>query len=425
MPIDDERSELLDHIEFSLPAGGLTDSVGEGPAGKTLARLFRFRHERTRLDLERHALWAARPRLTVAIAGASGLIGSHLADYLTTAGHRVIRLVRNAEAGPAQVAWDPATGVFDADGQPATPASLAERTDTAERYVREWLNAHAAAGYVDYHPENGTYSLSPEQAMLFAEDGGPAFIVGAFQAATGAGAIRPALEQAFRTGQGLPWHQHDHQVFHGTERFYRSGYVANLVSNWIPSIVGAQESLTRGAWVADIGCGHGASTILMAQAFPNSRFVGFDSHAASVEAAQERAAAEGVSDRVQFAVAGAKDFPGTGYDLVTIFDALHDLGDPAGAAAHVRSTLKPDGAWMIVEPYAEDRLEANFNPVGRAYFSASTLLCTPCSLSQEGGLALGAQAGEARLRAVVTNSGFGRFRRAAQTPFNLIFEARV
>ncbi len=311
------------------------------------------------------------------------------------------------------------------DGQPTTPSALAERTDTAERYVREWLNAHAAAGYVDYHTENGTYSLSPEQSMLFADEGGPAFIVGAFQAATGAGAIRQALEQAFRTGEGLPWHQHDHQVFHGTERFYRSGYVANLVSNWIPSIAGAQESLTRGGCVADIGCGHGASTLLMAQAFPNSRFFGFDSHAASIEAARERAAAKGLSDRVQFAIAGAKDFPGTGYDLVTIFDALHDLGDPAGAAAHVRSTLKPDGAWMIVEPYAEDRLEANFNPVGRAYFSASTLLCTPCSLSQEGGLALGAQAGEARLRAVVANSGFGQFRRAAQTPFNLIFEARV
>ena len=223
-----------------------------------------------------------------------------------------------------------------------------------------------------------------------------------------------ALEKAFRTGEGLPWHQHDRQVFDGTERFYRSGYIANLVSNWIPSVAGVQERLTRGGCVADIGCGHGASTLLMAQAFPNSRFFGFDSHAASIEAAKERAAAKGLSDRVQFAVAGAKDFPGTGYDLVTIFDALHDLGDPAGAAAHVRSTLKPDGAWMIVEPYAEDRLEANFNPVGRAYFSASTLLCTPCSLSQEGGLALGAQACEARLRAVVTNSGFGLFRRAAQ-----------
>ena len=226
------------------------------------------------------------------------------------------------------------------DGKPTTPAALAERTDTAERYVREWLNAHAAAGYVDYHPENGTYSLSPEQSMLFAEEGGPAFIVGAFQAATGAGAIRPALEQAFRSGEGLPWHQHDHQVFHGTERFYRSGYVANLVSNWIPSISGAQESLTRGASVADIGCGHGASTLLMAQTFPTSRFFGFDSHAA----------AKGLSDRVQFAVAEAKDFPGTGYDLVTIFDALHDLGDPAGAAAHVRSTLKPDGAWISSSP---------------------------------------------------------------------------
>ncbi|MBS1853112.1 MAG: class I SAM-dependent methyltransferase [Acidobacteria bacterium] len=311
------------------------------------------------------------------------------------------------------------------DGQPTTPAALAERTGTTERYLREWLNAHAAAGFVDYHPDHGTYSLSPEQAMLFADEGGPAFIVGAFQVATGAGAIRPALEKAFRTGEGLPWQQHDHQVFHGTERFFRSGYVANLVPNWIPSIAGAREALSRGARVADIGCGHGASTLLMAQAFPNSRFFGFDSHPASVASAQERAAAQGLSHRVHFAVAHAKDFPGTGYDLVTIFDALHDLGDPAGAAAHVRSTLQPEGAWMIVEPYADDRLEANFNAIGRAYFSASTLLCTPCSLSQEVGLALGAQAGEARLRALVTGSGFGQFRRTAQTPFHLVFEARI
>lgn len=310
------------------------------------------------------------------------------------------------------------------DGRPTTPVALAERTDTTERYVREWLNAHAAAGYIDYHPESGTYTLSPEQAMLFAEDGGPAFIVGAFQVATGAGAIRPALERAFRTGEGLPWQQHDHQVFHGTERFFRSSYVANLVSSWIPSIPGVEESLRKGACVADIGCGHGATTLLMAQAFPNSRFFGFDAHEASIEVAKERAAAKGLSGRVQFDVAGAKEFPGKAYDLVTIFDALHDMGDPAGAAGHVRETLKPDGAWMIVEPYAEDQLEANLNPVGRAYYSASTLLCTPCSLSQEGGLALGAQAGEARLRSVVINSGFGLFRRAAQTPFNLVFEAR-
>lgn len=311
------------------------------------------------------------------------------------------------------------------DGAQVTPAALAARTGTVERYVREWLNAHAAAGYVDYCSEDGTYSLSPEQSMLFAEEGGPAFIVGAFQVAMGAGAIRPELERAFRTGDGIPWHQHDHQVFHGTERFFRSGYIANLVSNWIPSIAGAEETLTRGGRVADIGCGHGASTLLMAEAFPNSRFFGFDSHAASIDAARARAAEKGLSERVQFAVADAKNFPGTGYDLVTIFDALHDLGDPAGVAAKVRSTLSANGAWMIVEPYAEDRLEANFHPVGRAYFSASTLLCTPCSLSQEGRLALGAQAGEARLRAVVTGSGFGQFRRAAQTPFNLIFEARV
>ncbi len=310
------------------------------------------------------------------------------------------------------------------DGRPVTPAALAERTGTAERYVREWLNAHAAAGYVDYDPQTGEYSMSREQAMLFADEGGPAFIVGAFQSAMGAGAILPVLESAFRTGEGVGWHEHDHQVFHGTERFYKSGYVANLVSNWIPAVTGAHETLTAGGRVADVGCGYGASTILMAQAFPKTQFFGFDSHPASIEAARERAAAAGLSGRVHFTVGTAKDFPRKDYDLATIFDALHDLGDPVGAAAHIRSVLKPGGAWMIVEPYADDRLEANFNPVGRAYFAASTLLCTPCSLSQEGGMALGAQAGEARLRAIVTGAGFSKFRRAAETPFNLVFEAR-
>ncbi|HEY1240843.1 MAG TPA: class I SAM-dependent methyltransferase, partial [Bryobacteraceae bacterium] len=249
------------------------------------------------------------------------------------------------------------------DGLPVTPAALAERTGTAERYVREWLNAHATAGYVDYDSQTGEYSMYREQAMLFAEEGGPAFIVGAFQSALGAGAILPVLESAFRTGDGVGWHEHDDQVFCGTERFYKSGYVANLVSHWIPAIAGAREALAAGGLVADVGCGHGASTILMAQAFPKARFFGFDSHAASIEAARERAGAAGLSGRVQFAVGAAKDFPGNAYDLVTIFDALHDLGDPVGAAAHIRSVLKPDGAWMIVEPYADDRLEANFNPV--------------------------------------------------------------
>lgn len=312
------------------------------------------------------------------------------------------------------------------DGEPVTPATLAARTETAERYIREWLNAHAAAGYIDYDPETKTYSLSPEQSMLFANEGGPAFVVGGFQSALGAAAGQERLEAAFRSGKGIGWHEHDHRVFCGTERFFRPGYSANLVSNWIPAITGAQERLTSGGRVADIGCGHGASTILMAKAFPKSQFIGFDLHRESIEAARERAAAEGIADRVQFAVAGAKDYPGTGYDLVTIFDALHDMGDPVGAASHVRSTLKSEtGTWMIVEPYADDRLEANFNPVGRAYFAASTQLCTPCSLSQEVGLALGAQAGEAKLRAVVTSAGFSVFRRATETPFNLIFEARA
>jgi SAM-dependent methyltransferase len=310
------------------------------------------------------------------------------------------------------------------DGSPTTPALLAERTGTAERYVREWLNAHAAGGYVSYDPHKGEYWLSPAQAMLFAEEGGPAFIVGAFQSAVGAGAILPVLESAFRTGDGVGWHEHDCEVFHGTERFYKSGYVGNLVSNWIPSVAGAEEALAAGGRVADVGCGHGASTILMAQSFPRAQFFGFDFHAPSIATARQRAEAAGLADRVHFSVGAAKDLRGKEYDLVTTFDALHDLGDPVGAAAHVRSALKPTGAWMIVEPYADDRLELNFNPVGRAYFAASTLLCTPCSLSQEGGMALGAQAGEAKLRSVVTRAGFRTFRRAAETPFNLVFEAR-
>jgi 2-polyprenyl-3-methyl-5-hydroxy-6-metoxy-1,4-benzoquinol methylase len=311
-----------------------------------------------------------------------------------------------------------------AEGGPATPAELASRTGTVERYVREWLNANAAGGYVTYHPEIASYSLSPEQALLFAHEDSPAFFVGAFQSAIAAGRIMPKLEEAFRTGDGIGWHEHDHQLFHGTERFYRAGYMANLVSSWIPALDGVEAKLRRGARVADIGCGHGASTILMAQAYPDSTFLGFDYHTASIEAARERARAAGVADRARFEVEDARAYPGTGYDLVMIFDALHDLGDPVGTAAHVWESLAPDGTWMIVEPNAGDRVEDNLNPLGRAFYSASTLACTPNSLSQEGGLALGAQAGETRLREVVTAGGFTRFRVATRTPVNLVLEAR-
>ena len=311
-----------------------------------------------------------------------------------------------------------------ADG-PHTSAGLASATGTAERYVREWLNAQAASGYVTYHPESGHYSLTPEQALAFATEDGPAFIVGAFQVAVAAGRIVDKLTEAFRTGDGIGWHEHDHALFHGVERFFRSSYLGNLIQSWIPALDGVEAKLRAGARVADIGCGHGASTIIMAQAYPDSRFVGFDSHAESIDAANARARKAGIADRCRFEVAGAKDYPGSGYDLVTVFDALHDMGDPAGAARHVLSTLAPAGSWMIVEPFAGDRIEENLNPVGRAYYAGSTLICTPCSLSQEVGLALGAQAGEARLREVVTAGGFKRFRRATETPFNMILEARA
>jgi 2-polyprenyl-3-methyl-5-hydroxy-6-metoxy-1,4-benzoquinol methylase len=317
-------------------------------------------------------------------------------------------------------------GLFRAlasDG-PLTPSALAEATGTAERYVREWLNAQAASGYVSYDAESGRYSMTPEQALVFAEEDGPAFIVGGFQTALGAGRIIDKLTEAFRTGEGVAYHEHDHSVFHGIERFFRSSYVGNLVQTWLPSLTGVTEKLESGARVADVGCGHGASTILMAQTYPGSQFMGFDFHRESIDEANARARAAGVADNCRFEVASAKDYPGAGYDLVTVFDALHDMGDPAGASRHVLQSLAAEGSWMIVEPYAGDRVEENLNPVGRAYYAASTLICTPCSLAQEVGLALGAQAGEARMREIVTGVGFSRFRRAMQTPFNLIYEAR-
>ena len=311
-----------------------------------------------------------------------------------------------------------------AAGGAATSTELADRTETSERYVREWLNAQAASGYVQYDAQTGRYALTPEQALAFADDEGPAFIVGAFQTSVAAARVVDKLTEAFRTGEGIGWHEHHHELFHGIERFFRSSYAGNLVQSWIPSLEGVEAKLKAGARVADIGCGYGASTILMAQAYPASQFIGFDNHAESIAAANERARRAGVADRCRFETASAKDFPGRSYDFVAVFDALHDMGDPAGACRHVLETLAPQGSWMIVEPYAGDRVEENLNPVGRAYYAGSTLICTPCSLSQEVGLALGAQAGEARMRAIVTGAGFTRFRRAMHSAFNLIYEAR-
>ncbi len=311
-----------------------------------------------------------------------------------------------------------------ANSGPMTSAELAKRTGTTERYVREWLNANAASGYVTYDSASQKYSLPPEQALALAVENSPAFIPGAFQIISACFHDAGKIEQAFRTGEGVGWHEHHHDLFHGTERFFRPGYLANLTSQWIPALDGVEAKLRNGAKMADIGCGLGASTILMAKEYPKSEFFGFDYHEGSIEMAREAAKREGVGDRVTFAVAAAKSYPGKDYDFVAFFDCLHDMGDPAGAAAYVHSTMKPDGTWMIVEPYAEDATEANHNPVGRVFYSASTLLCVPASISQEVGAALGAQAGEKRIREVVTGAGFTRFRRATQTPFNLVFEAR-
>jgi SAM-dependent methyltransferase len=311
-----------------------------------------------------------------------------------------------------------------AQGGPLAPAELAARTGTAERYVREWLAAQAAAGYVQYRPETGAYAMTTEQAMVLADDASPAFMAGGFEVVASMFKDEPKISAAFGTGKGVGWHEHSPCLFRGTERFFRAGYAAHLVQEWLPALAGVREKLERGAKVADVGCGHGASSILMAQAFPNSSFIGFDYHGPSVERAREGAREAGVERRCRFEVADAKSYPGADYDLVACFDCLHDMGDPVGAAKHVRQTLAADGTWLIVEPYASDAVEDNLNPVGRIYYAASTMICVPASLSQEEGMALGAQAGEARLRQVVTAGGFSRFRRATATPFNLVLEAR-
>jgi SAM-dependent methyltransferase len=307
---------------------------------------------------------------------------------------------------------------------PSTSEQLASATGTHERYVREWLRGQAAGGYVTYDPDTDTYSLSEIQSFTMAQEDSPAFVPGAFQLATSTIKDEPLITEAFRTGKGVGWHEHNGDLFQGTERFFRPGYAANLVESWLPSLDGVTDKLVAGAKVADVGCGFGASTILMAKAFPRSTFVGFDYHEASIDHATKAAADAGVGDRCTFEVASAAEYPGTGYDLVGTFDCLHDMGDPLSAAQHVLRSLAADGTWLIVEPFANDKVEDNLNPVGRVFYNASTMICVPASLAQDVGLGLGAQAGESAIGAIATEAGFGSFRRATETPFNLVLEAR-
>ena len=306
---------------------------------------------------------------------------------------------------------------------PMTSEQLSEKTATTERYVREWLSAQAASEYIEYDAESEKFSMTPEQTAVFGDEESPVLMTGAFYGISSMYHDELKIEHAFRSGEGVSWGAHTSCLFCGTEKFFRPSYKANLVSSWIPALDGVEEKLKKGAHVADVGCGHGVSTVVMAKAFPNSEFIGYDFHDESLEHASALAKAEGATN-ISFKMASAKTFPANGYDLVTFFDCLHDMGDPVGACAHVVKALKPDGTCMIVEPFANDTLQENLNPVGRAYYAFSTMICTPSSISQEVGLGLGAQAGEKRLKEVVTSGGFSRFRRAADTPFNLILEAR-
>jgi SAM-dependent methyltransferase len=310
------------------------------------------------------------------------------------------------------------------DHGPTTPAELAERTGTDEHYTREWLNAQAAGSFVTYDPGTGRYHLEPEQAEALTDEDSPAFVGGLFQIAHGTVRDSVRIFEAAATGDGVGWGDHNADVHVGCERFFRPTYAAHLVTDWLPALDGVVDRLTTGAAVADVGCGHGASTILMAQAFPSSTYHGTDYHAGSIAEAVERARQAGVSNQTTFEAAAADAFTGGPYDLITMFDCLHDMGDPIGAARRVREMIAADGTWMIVEPAAGDRVEDNLNPIGRAYYGFSTLLCTPSSLAQPVGLALGTQAGPARIRDVVTAAGFRRFRLVAHTPFNNVFEVR-
>ena len=306
-----------------------------------------------------------------------------------------------------------------------TPGDLAKKTHTEERYIREWLCNQAAGGYVDFDPATQKFNLNEVQAMCLANEESPAFLPGGFESLASVFADEAKVTAAFQSGKGIGWHEHDVRLFSGTERFFRPGYNANLVASWIPAIEGAEAKLRSGARMADIGCGHGASTIVMAKAFPKSTFYGFDYHRPSIERARVLAKEAGVGERAKFDVAGAKDFPGKDYDIVAFFDCLHDMGDPVGALAHVKQTLAKDGAVMLVEPRAGDRIEENLHPLGRVFYGFSSVVCTPASRAQEVGLGLGAQAGEARLRKVFEEAGFSKFRRATETPVNMIFDARV
>ena len=312
-----------------------------------------------------------------------------------------------------------------AEISPATSQELADNTGVNERYVREWLSANAAGGYVNYDPVSSRFSMTPEQAVIFAAEGNPACMQGFFQAVVSAYTDEPIISKAFRENKGVPWSDHSQCLFCGTERFFRPMYAENLIDSWLPALDGVLEKLESGAKVADIGCGHGSSTIIMAQAFPNSTFHGFDFHEPSIEHARERARAAGVGQNTIFEVVTAKEYPGKNYDLVAIFDALHDMGDPVGACKHISNSLSDDGTFMLVEPFAGDSLEENSHPLGQIYYSFSTMICVPASRSQEIGLGLGAQAGQKRLTEVLKEGGFGQVRRATETPTNMVLEARV
>jgi ubiquinone/menaquinone biosynthesis C-methylase UbiE len=311
-----------------------------------------------------------------------------------------------------------------AQNGPMSSERLAELTGVRERYVREWLAAQAASGFVDYDPDGRQFSMSPEQQMALADEDSPVYVASAFELIASAYIDEPKLTDAFKQGKGFGWHEHHDCLFRGTERFFRTSYRANLISDWLPSLEGVVDKLTAGAKVADVGCGHGASTLLMAEAFPNSQFTGYDYHDASIEQARRAAVNAGANGNVGFELAAGKDVPDEDYDLVACFDCLHDMGDPVGVARRIREVMKPDGTFMIVEPFANNNLEENLNPVGRMYYSASTMICTPGSLAQEVGLGLGAQAGEAKLSQVLKEAGFNHVRKAASTPFNMVLEAR-
>src|SRR5438067_8304957 len=305
-----------------------------------------------------------------------------------------------------------------------TVDELAAAAGVNQRYLREWLSHQAASTYLSYDPATQKFTLPPEQAMVFAIEDSPVYMMGAFDLMTWMTESKDQVQAVFPAGGGVPWSDHTSCFFCAVARFFRPGYHNNLVNNWLPALDGVVEKLQRGAKVADVGCGHGWSTVLMAKAFPNSQFIVYDFHPSSIEAARQHASEHGVTGNCRFEVGTAKDYAASGLDLVTFFDCLHDMGDPTGAAAHVRTTLAPEGTWMIVEPFAHDELEKNLNPVGRLCYCASTMVCTPASKAQEVGLALGAQAGEKRIRDVVTEAGFTRFRRATATPFNLVLEVR-